>query len=290
MPPRSGGDPSPDPPMRTKKALALQTLRDWEPRLACPLCGGAFFVTDAGLGCAKGHRFDVNAKGAVQLCPVTPDAHYPPDLFRARQTLVSRGLFDGIAQAVADLLRANGAAWWLDAGCGDGALTKRIAEACPSHPSGLDWSQAAIRAAGNAFGGQWPLFVGGVRRLPLRPHAADAIVNAFAPAAYDEFLRALGPGGLLVKVAPDVHHLRELRLQADPPSGADAVEARFREAFPHARSARVTRAFPVDPADWPLAARFSPVTVRDADAALARLSETHCAALTVDARVLWAVA
>lgn len=95
----------------------------------------------------------------------------------------------------------------VDAGCGEGYLTRRLA-ARGAAAVGVDRSAALIQAAASAGGrrpGSARFLLGDLRSLPLRSGGFDAVLcnhglnELRSPgAAFSEFARVLRPGGRLV--------------------------------------------------------------------------------------------
>ncbi len=200
--------------------------------LACPVCGDALRVADGGgsLVCAgtrgRAHCFDGAASGYVPLAPRHSGGGDGKDAVRARTAFLTSGYYapaaEAIAAAVRDCTPAGGLV--LDAGCGEGYYSNRIARDGFA-VMGVDLSKFAVEAAAKAarrVRGQAPattLFaVGSVFELPVHSGAFDTVVNIFAPCAPGEYARVLRPGGHLIVVGAGERHLFGLKelLYDDP--------------------------------------------------------------------------
>ena len=101
----------------------------------------------------------------------------------------------------------------LDAGCGEGYYTLRMAEGGRS-AFGFDLSKngvniaakAAKRASAPAFFG-----VASVFSLPVLSGSMDAVTTIFAPCAEDEYARVLKDGGVLILAGAGKDHLIDLK-------------------------------------------------------------------------------
>ena len=102
----------------------------------------------------------------------------------------------------------------LDAGCGTGGLLRRLAEALPERPMGLEYDHAAAERASAKAG--VPVARGDLNRLPFADHSFGAAVSAdvlchraVVPGdALAELRRVLRPGATLVLNLPAFEWLR----------------------------------------------------------------------------------
>jgi 23S rRNA (guanine745-N1)-methyltransferase len=135
----------------------------------------------------------------------------------ARVDLLSRGYFDGIAEAIQHVARSvgltkyDGKGFDLDIGAGTGHYLARLLDA-DEHAVGLavDVSKAALRRAARAHPRMAAIRADVWRGLPVADGSADLVLNVFAPRSGDEFARVLAPGGAVIVVTPEPGHLREL--------------------------------------------------------------------------------
>ncbi|MBE6610886.1 MAG: methyltransferase domain-containing protein [Ruminococcaceae bacterium] len=181
--------------------------------LVCPFCGVALARDGASYFCggAKRHCFDIAKSGYVSLTRASGTSGDDRDMVRARTAFLEEGYYAPFADAVADA--AKGCAVIVDAGCGEGYYTNRLASD-GAQVYGFDLSKYACdhgakcakRAENGAFFG-----VASVFELPIADESADAVVSLFAPIAEKEFSRILEPGGRLIVGAAGRRHLYELK-------------------------------------------------------------------------------
>lgn len=204
----------------------LQTVK-------CPVCGYSLSVSADGrsLGCfaqgdlpkqnTKTHLFDGGAGGYVPLAPRHSGGGDSKDAVRARTAFLRHGYYDPAAEALTALVEeftpSEGCV--LDAGCGEGYYSNRIARA--GYPIlGVDLSKFAVDAAAKAArahrlaSGQasHTLYaVGSVFELPVQDGAFDTLTNVFAPCAPAEYARVLKTGGHLIVAGAGERHLFGLK-------------------------------------------------------------------------------
>ena len=250
-------------------------------KLRCPLCFASLAVRGRSLVCAQNHTFDIARQGYAGFAD-GGSREYDGALWDARAIVAQRGFFDPVIEEIARIPGLSG--FFVDAGCGDGSLTGRIAALTGGTPFGADLSREGVRrAAVSCRQGLWA--VADLARLPACTGAADALVNILSPASYAEFRRVLRPGGVIVKAVPTGNHLRELRELWSLPVSQSAGQAEriFMEEFPQARA--VTAEHTVFAGDWlPALAAMTPLAWHKE----APIPERGMA-VTMSARVLWSV-
>ena len=193
-----------------------------EDALLCPICksGVEIVYENSGRLQCKGpktHSYDFASGGYVNLgAPVQSGGGDSKQAVRARSDFLNTGLYEPIANTLVGLLAKylSPDSLVIDAGCGEGYYSERIA-ADGYSLAGFDLSKFATDAAAkrakakgraNAFFG-----VASVFSLPLADSSADAVVNIFAPCAENEYSRVLKDGGLLFVVAAGPEHLLGLK-------------------------------------------------------------------------------
>lgn len=185
--------------------------------LRCPICGAAGREEQQGrvfacLGTRR-HCFDFARSGYLNLCPMAKaGSGDDKQMVRARSSFLEAGYYRSLSDAVNALLDELEISSVLDAGCGEGYYTNRMA---PGRTAvGADLSRHGIDHAaktakrtqsGAAF------VVAGLFALPVRDGAFDAVTCLFAPCAEQEFLRILRPGGYLILVGAGERHLMGLK-------------------------------------------------------------------------------
>ncbi len=188
--------------------------------LRCPVCGAAMRQDASGAGhllcCgAKTHCFDMAKSGYVHLAPRHSGGGDSREAVRARTAFLSAGYYGAAADALCKLLaRHVSTGLVVDAGCGEGYYTNRIARMIGYTVCGFDLSRDAVDAAAKAArreqnGARYA--VASVFELPLMDEHADAVVNIFAPCAEGEFCRVLKKGGVLLLMGAGERHLLGLK-------------------------------------------------------------------------------
>lgn len=215
-------------------------------RLCCPLDGQLLTLQERSWRCPAGHCFDVAGQGYVNLLPVQNKRSRDPgdskEMVAARRRYLESGVYAPIAAGVARLLMdgLEGQAPYacLDAGCGEGYYLRRLQERDERGELaliGLDISKWAVMAGARSSPGmRW--LVGSNAHLPVPEASLDALICMFGFPVYEEFRRALKPGGLLLQVEAGPDHLVELRriiypsLKAEKPPSQEPPEGFSLEA------------------------------------------------------------
>lgn len=215
-------------------------------RLCCPLDGQLLTLQERSWRCPAGHCFDVAGQGYVNLLPVQNKRSRDPgdskEMVAARRRYLESGVYAPIAAGVARLLMdgLEGQAPYacLDAGCGEGYYLRRLQERDERGELaliGLDISKWAVMAGARSSPGmRW--LVGSNAHLPVLEASLDALICMFGFPVYEEFRRALKPGGLLLQVEAGPDHLVELRriiypsLKAEKPPSQEPPEGFSLEA------------------------------------------------------------
>ncbi len=192
--------------------------------LVCPVCGAPMSPGDGGhaILCrgARTHSFDVAASGYVNLAgPKQSGGGDSKELVRARSAFLSAGYYKPFADAVCSMVgKYSSGGLIVDAGCGEGYYTIKIADSSGCYVCGIDLSKFAVEAAAKASAktdgksaGKTLFCVAGIFNMPLQSASADLVVNIFAPCAEEEFSRVLKPGGYLITAGAGPEHLYGLK-------------------------------------------------------------------------------
>lgn len=186
--------------------------------LICPVCKSALYKDEKSYFCRgeKRHCFDISSSGHVNLCPGRATGGDDKKAVRSRTEFLSLGYYQPIADKICEILKdLNKESVIVDAGCGEGYYTNRIAQKTGAETYGFDLSKEAIISASKSAKRQGisnTVFgVGGIYELPIANGGADAITNIFAPCAEVEFTRTLKDNGLLVVVIAGKNHLYGLK-------------------------------------------------------------------------------
>lgn len=187
--------------------------------IRCPICSEALFVTDDGKSAlcrgARRHCFDFSKDGYLSLSSQGGGGDSKEAVTARRRFLEKNYYLDkanAICQTVKKYLPQSSVI--IDAGCGEGYYTSRLAE-CADRVIGFDLSKFACAAAAKHAKkegiGNLLYATASVFELPVTDNGSDAIVNIFAPCAEDEYMRALKDGGYLFVVGAGREHLMGLK-------------------------------------------------------------------------------
>ena len=187
----------------------------------CPVCGEMLCLEgEKSLLCAgaKRHCFDVAAKGYVNLALGHSGGGDPKDAVRSRSEFLRKDYYLRFAEKVCETLAEylpKDAETVIDAGCGEGYYTEKIATACGTSVIGFDLSKAAVESAAARAKREGrddlAFAVAGIYSMPLADDCAHGVVNLFAPCAEDEFSRVLKKDGVLLVAGAGEDHLFGLK-------------------------------------------------------------------------------
>ncbi len=190
----------------------------------CPVCGGTLTLAQNGLRCPEKHCFDKAHEGYVHLLPASQmHTKIPGDnkeMVAARRSFLQTGGYEIFSNAlngiVCGALRELKRPAILDAGCGEGYYTARLAKALTDagkapHIAALDISKFAVKAAAKTGGDCIEYAVASSFHMPLKNVSFDAVINIFSPMVESEFARVLKKDGLFVFAVPGPRHLFGLK-------------------------------------------------------------------------------
>jgi len=184
--------------------------------LKCPVCGARMQADADGrsvrcLG-ARVHCYDVARSGYLNLTSPTDGVGDGKEAIRARTLFLGGGYYERLSDTLNGILDELGAKTVLDAGCGEGYYTNRMAQ--ERTVLGVDLSRDGIDSAAKSAkrnGTDASFFVGSLFKLPVLEETIDVVTNLFAPCAEEEFSRALRAKGHLVLVGAGERHLLGLK-------------------------------------------------------------------------------
>lgn len=186
----------------------------------CPVCGDLLQRGERTYSCPKGHSYDLAKEGYVYLlAPNKKHSKDPGDnkqMVSARRAFLETGLYQPFSEELNRLALQYTEPFEspvvLDAGCGEGYYTGRLAEALGEHARvfGFDISKCAVRAAAKKYRGI-AFAVGSSFGIPFAEAGADLVVNVFAPIVPGELARVIEPGGHLILAVPGEKHLYGLK-------------------------------------------------------------------------------
>ncbi len=218
-------------------------LKNLTDKLICPVCKNGVQIEGKVLCCLGGkHKFDVAKEGYVNLATGHMPGGDSKEAIAARTSFLGKGYYapaaEVLEQVVHDYL-PKGAAL-IDAGCGQGWYSNRIAEQ-GYRMLGFDLSKfgcaraakdASLQGLDNAA-----YAVASVYTMPVSDACADGVLNIFAPCAEQEYARVLKDGGYLFLLGAGKQHLMGLKRamyentyenaeRADLPTTLSLVETR----------------------------------------------------------------
>lgn len=158
----------------------------------CPVCGGPLEKGKGVCRCEKGHSYDIASEGYLYLLPPNKKhSKLPGDdkqMVAARRAFLQSGLyglFGGVlCGLVKDAVKGRRNPFVLDAGCGEGYYTGRMAEElgkeAPCRIAGFDISKFAVKAAAKRYAGI-EFAVASAFGIPVADASADCLTDVFAP-------------------------------------------------------------------------------------------------------------
>ncbi len=175
----------------------------------CPICHEKLFPQGKSFRCKNNHTFDQARQGYVNLSRKQKAAGDNAEMVKARTAFLESGLYDFMAEDVANLIQEKHPQTFLDLGCGQGYYTKRFAPL--AHESyGVDLSVPAIaHAAGQDKKTQY--IVSSIYSLPFEEKSMDLLTSIFTPIPAEEAARVLKDTGELITVTPGQMHHYELK-------------------------------------------------------------------------------
>ena len=181
--------------------------------LLCPICGAPLARQEKSWQCQNRHSFDIARQGYVNLLPVQQKRSLQPGDTReqvlSRREFLDGGFYAPIVEALCAL--AEGCTGpVLDAGCGEGYYSTRLADALGAELIGLDISKEAVRCAAAKYkNALW--LCASAAHLPVKDGSIGLLTSLFAVTLPEEFHRVLRPGGSFVQVLAAEDHLLGLK-------------------------------------------------------------------------------
>ena len=183
--------------------------------LICPICEKPLHRKANSYCCENRHSFDIARQGYVHLLPVQQKHSLNPgdtkEQVAARRAFLEGDYYAPIVETLiktAKELEAKGPV--LDAGCGEGYYSSRLAKAMEANLLGLDISKEAVRyAAGRYKDALW--ICGTAAHLPVGPESVGLLTSLFAVTQPEEFARVLRKDGLFFQVLAAQDHLLGLK-------------------------------------------------------------------------------
>lgn len=183
--------------------------------LLCPICRQKLCAEGVSLVCPENHTFDISAGGYVNMNTRSSLAGDSAEMVRARSAFLDAGYYEPFADAVADAIGCTDGGLIVDAGCGEGYYSAKVADKYKNATIyGFDLSKNAVKKAAKRVGRDSlnaSFFVCGIFDLPLASESVDTVINLFAPCAAEEFHRILKPHGRLIMGVSGEDHLLGLK-------------------------------------------------------------------------------
>lgn len=264
----------------------------------CPLCASPVHVYDnKSLICAKNHTFDFAKQGFLNVLARPANSKYSKELFEARQSIIMEsGLFAPLQETLAKVIseHADAAAdpcLIADLGCGEGSHLQTILNSLSNRRfagMGLDIAKEGVLLAAKRYSG--PLWlVGDLAHSPLQDASWHVILNILSPANYKEFQRILAQRGLVIKVFPRRHYLKELReavYGAEKSYSNEETVSLFAEHFQVIEQFQLTYSKLLNKEELQRLARMTPLAWSAEQGRLTAFLAQEAAEITVDLDIL----
>ena len=184
-------------------------------QLLCPLCAEILTRADRVMKCARNHSFDIARQGYVNLLPVQQKHSANPGDTKAqvqsRRSFLDGGYYTPIIDALCQMAKGHNLSGpILDAGCGEGYYSARLAQSMDAPLVGLDISKEAVRlASGRYKNALW--LCASAARLPVEDGSMGLVTSLFSLTVPEEFKRVLRPDGAFIQVLAAEDHLLGLK-------------------------------------------------------------------------------
>lgn len=213
-------------------------------QLICPICGNPLTQADRQWQCENRHSFDIARQGYVNLLPVQQKRSLQPGDTReqvlSRREFLEGGFYGPIVDALCSLAKeADCSGPILDAGCGEGYYSTRLANALDADLIGLDISKEAVRCAAAKYKG--PLWMcASAAHLPVADHSIGLLTSLFAITLPEEFRRVLKSDGAFIQVLAAEDHLLGLKSIIYP-----QLHHKEKDSVPNLSGFRLEKSVPV---------------------------------------------
>lgn len=188
-------------------------------QLRCPVCHQPLITSKKGACCENNHQFDRAKQGYLNLLQSHKKRSKNPGddkmMVQARSQFLEAGHYSPVVSRLVETIEKLTddikSPAIFDAGCGEGYYTTEVQNVLAnSRVAGLDISKPAVVACSKRSK-QVEWLVGSVNDLPVMDAQFDIIISIFSRCDWQEFSRALKPGGHVLVLAPGEKHLLELR-------------------------------------------------------------------------------
>ncbi|MBE6601222.1 MAG: methyltransferase domain-containing protein [Ruminococcaceae bacterium] len=185
--------------------------------LCCPVCKSGMRISEDGKTCrcmgSRIHSYDFSKSGYLNLGGPHAGDGDSKEAILARREFLDAGHYEPLSREINKKLDEIGAKTVLDAGCGEGYYTNRMAQS-GRRVLGFDLSRAGVDyAARRAKQTEIPagFAVASIFSIPVLDSTADVVTNIFAPCSEAEFGRVLKSNGYVLLVGAGESHLIGLK-------------------------------------------------------------------------------
>mgnify|MGYP000944836020 FL=1 len=188
--------------------------------LRCPHCAASIKI-DAGVAkCEAGHSFDIARQGYVNFLTSQTFIKNADTaaMVEARQKMHARPFFQNLAHQIAQvcdgLCRGMPSPVIVEPGGGTGFYARAATQVVSSAVAvSFDISVHAAKVCARQSNRIAAVVADVWQPWPIGENSADIVLSVFSPRNIEETKRVVRAGGTLIVVAPEDHHLVELRSQ-----------------------------------------------------------------------------
>lgn len=207
--------------------------------LICPLCHEKLTINNHELLCINNHNFTISKKGALFLNVSSNYKNSPiynSKLFLNRRSFLRKNYYAKIYDVIAEFINSlsKDKINILDLGSGEGTHVHKILERIDKKWNliSIDYSKDAINLATDYIDNNICI-VGDINNLTIKDKCIDIIIDFLSPYNGHEVKRVLKTDGVIIKIAPSVHYLDELRnvLELDDYSKREDIKSNFLKYF-----------------------------------------------------------
>ncbi|RGI30200.1 putative RNA methyltransferase [Melissococcus sp. OM08-11BH] len=280
--------------LKKKKEYAIDHLKTTVGAMACPKCHSAFELLDNGLVCQNNHHFDLSKKGTIHFPLHHMESDYDHQMLEHRRNMIQKGLYQPIEKEIARIISNQGEIGLIvDMGAGEGSILERLIRNndISGTKMGFDLSKDGMVLASD-FSKEAFWFIGDVTNMPFKDESVDTLLNIFSPSHYEEMSRALKKEGLVIKVIPEEHYLKELRElfyydeQAKQQYSNEKVYQKFLKDMQLIEEKRITYQFVVEKEDFQDVLMMSPMHWGASIQAKEHARGNYFQKLTIDVKIL----
>ena len=224
--------------MESKFNICIENITDND-ILICPLCHEKLSINDHELKCLNNHNFTISKKGALFLNVSSNYKNsliYNSKLFLNRRNFLNKNYYAKIYDVIANFINSldKDKINILDLGSGEGTHVQKILERVNKNWNliSVDYSKDAINLVTDYMNNNICI-VGDINNLPIKDKCIDIIIDFLSPYNGQEVKRVLRDDGVIIKIAPSVHYLDELRnvLDLDDYSKREDIKYNFLKYF-----------------------------------------------------------